>query len=381
MKLLFVVNDTGFFLSHRLPIAIAALKQGYEVHIAAPQDDRVPGIIDYGFFFHPISMTRRGVHPLEPVRTVLNLCRLYQRIRPDIVHHVTIKPILYGGLAARIADVPAVVNALTGLGYVFLAQGWKAAIRRRGVGVLYRFALSHSNSRVIFQNPDDCNLFVNAGFVRPERAIVIKGSGVDMTNFLPAPEPDGKPLVIFAARMLWDKGVKEFVEAAKQLHGEGLIARFALVGDTDSGNPAAVSREQLVRWKNEGHVEWWGQRENMVEVFAQCHLVCLPSYGEGVPKVLIEAAACGRAIVTTNTPGCREIVRDHQNGLLVPVRDVAALANAMRELIQDPVLRIRMGARGRQLAETEFDLKSVVAKTLDIYRKLLPSPGHGDSRQ
>jgi glycosyltransferase involved in cell wall biosynthesis len=177
--------------------------------------------------------------------------------------------------------------------------------------------------------------------------------------------------VILAARMLWDKGVKEFVEAAKLLRREGVRARFALVGDTDLGNPAAVSTEQLMQWKNEGAVEWWGQRSDMAAVIAQCHVACLPSYGEGVPKVLIEAAASGRAIVTTDTSGCREIVRDRQNGLLVPPRDVAALANALRELIEKPALRARMGAKGREIAETEFNLEHVISKTMDAYRSLL----------
>lgn len=372
MRVLYVVNDANFFLSHRLPLALAAQGEGFDVHVATPQSDDVEKLLAEGLTFHPIPLTRRGISLGEEMASVIALYRLYRKVKPDLVHLVTIKPVLYGGIAARLAGVPAVVSAVTGLGYVFIAQGLKASVMRLFVKGAYRFALGHTNGRVIFQNPDDRSSFLKSRLIVARQTVLIKGSGVDMAQFTPTPEPPGSPLVVFAARMLWDKGVGEFVEAAKYLRELGINVRFALVGDTDSGNPAAVPKTQLERWQQSGVVEWWGQHTNMPMVFAQSSIVALPSaYGEGVPKVLIEAAACGRPIVTTDTPGCREIVRHDENGLLVPVRDVAALAEALRRLVEDAVLRWRMGARGREIAIAEFSVERVVSETLDVYRRLL----------
>lgn len=371
MRVLYVVNDASFFLSHRLPLALATQGEGFDVHVATPQSDDVEKLLAAGLTFHPIPLTRRGSILREEVASVIALYRLYRKVKPDLVHLVTIKPVLYGGIAARLAGVPAVVSALTGLGYVFIAQGLKASVMRLFVKGAYRFALGHTNGRVIFQNPDDRSSFLKSRLIDARQTVLIKGSGVDMTQFSPTSEPPGPPLVVFAARMLWDKGVGEFVEAAKYLCELGINARFALVGDTDSGNPAAVPNSQLEIWKKSGVVEWWGQHTNMPMVFAQSHVVCLPSYREGLPKVLIEAAASGLPIVTTDVPGCREIVRHDENGLLIPVRDVAALAEALRRLIEDAVLRRRMGARGREIAIAEFSVERVVSETLDVYRQLL----------
>lgn len=372
MRILYIVNDANFFLSHRLPLALAAQGDGFDIHVATPLSDDVEKIRAAGFRFHPIPLTRRGARLGEELASVIALYRLYRKVKPDLVHLVTIKPVLYGGIAARLAGVPAVVSAVTGLGYVFIARGFKASLLRTAVKGAYRFALGHANGRVIFQNPDDRSSFLKARLVDSRQTVLIKGSGVDMTQFSPSPEPPGVPLVVFAARMLWDKGVGEFVDAARWLCGMGIKSRFALVGDTDSGNPAAVPKSQLESWQQSGVVEWWGQYTNMPMVFAQSHIVALPSaYGEGVPKVLIEAAASGRPIVTTDTPGCREIVQHGENGLLVPVRDVAALTEALRRLLEDAELRRRMGAKGREIAVAEFSVERVVSETLDVYRELL----------
>lgn len=371
-KLLFVVNDPAYFLSHRLPVAVAAHNAGFDVHVAAPKGLATSAIEENGFTFHPIPLTRKGGIPWQEFKSLIALVRLYSRLQPGIVHHVTIKPVLYGGIAVQVMRAPAVVNAVTGLGYVFIARGFKAALLRSVVKLGYRVAFSHRNQRIIFQNPDDSTLFLNAGIVAERESVLIKGSGVDTSIFRPQPEPEGAPLVILASRMLWDKGVGEFVEAARELKANGVDARFALVGDTDTGNPAGIPAVQLEIWRESAVVEWWGQRNDMPMVFAQSHIVCLPSsYGEGVPKVLIEAAACGRAIVTTDAPGCREIVRHGENGLLVPVRDSKALADALMTLIENPALRARMGKRGREIAVAEFSQEWVVAKTLAVYRELL----------
>ncbi len=299
------------------------------------------------------------------------LYRLYNSLRPDLVHHVTIKPVLYGGTMARLARVPAVVNVVTGLGYVFISRGLKGWLLRNSVKLVYRLALNHPNSRVVFQNPDDRETFVRNGLVDASAAVLIKGSGVDVNEFSPTPEPLGRPLVLLASRLLWDKGVGEYVEAARRLREEGVKARFVLVGDSDFGNPAMVMKGQLEAWHRSGIVEWWGHRDNMSAVFAQAHVVCLPSYREGLPKVLIEGAACGRPIVATDVAGCREIVHDEHNGLLVRPRDAVALADALRRLIENPSDRQRMGLRGREIVMTEFSLAKVIGDTLAVYRELL----------
>jgi glycosyltransferase involved in cell wall biosynthesis len=371
-RLLYVVNHAGFFLSHRLSLAQAAQAAGYDVHIATPAAIETETIRAEGFPHHPVPLSRRGVRVWEEALTLRHLYRLYRTLNPDLVHHVTIKPVLYGGMMARLAHVPAAVYSVTGLGHVFVANGLKVRLLRQGVKLAYRLALGHPNARVIFQNPDDRALFVKNHLVDESKAVLIKGAGVNMSLFSPCPETETEtPLVLFASRMLWSKGVGEFVEAARRLREAGVTARFVLVGDVDPDNPASVPAARLEAWRDGGAVEWWGHRNDMAAVFAQSHLVCVPSYGEGVPKVLIEAAACGRAIVTADVPGCREIVRHGENGLLAPVRDAGALAERLRQLIEDPALRRRMGVRSRSIAEAEFSLEQVVRETLAVYRELL----------
>lgn len=370
-KLLFVVNDAGFFLSHRLPLACAAKVVGYDVYVAMPDGANVEKVRNLPFGLYLIPMNRMGSAPLAELRSMFALYQLYRQIVPDIVHHITIKPVLYGGLMARLAGVKSMVSAITGLGFVFVNQGLKTRLLRLSIGMAYRFALAHKNSRVIFQNPDDRALFIEENFVKENQAVLIRGSGVDMNRFSPTPESDGTPLVVLVARMIRDKGVAEFVEAARRLGALGVKARFALVGDTDAGNPTAISISQLIAWRNEGAVEWWGHQVDMPKVLTQAHVVCLPSYGEGVPKSLIEAAASGRPIVTTNIPGCRDIVQNEGNGLLVRPRDVDSLTTALRRLIEDAGLRKQFGMRGREIAVARFSIEQVVAETLAVYEELL----------
>ncbi len=369
-KLLFVINNPDFFLSHRLPIAEAARRAGLAVEIAAPERPSAETIRQLGFRFHPLPLTRSSAAPLSEARALLALVRLFRRERPDIVHLVTIKPVIYGSLAAQVARVPRVVGALSGLGYVFIAQGAAASVRRRLVEVAYRLAFGHRNKRVIFQNPDDRAQFVARKLLDERDTVLIRGSGVDLSQFKGTPEPDAHPpVVLFASRLLLDKGVAEFAEASRLLRGRGVKARFVLVGDLDPGNPTSLPRKQLHGWLAEGLVEWWGHRSGaeMPAVFAQSHIVCLPSYREGLPKVLIEAAAAGRPIVTSDVPGCREVVAHGDNGLLAPARDARALADAIERLVKDPALRRRMGQRGRQRAESEFSIERVIAQTLALY--------------
>jgi glycosyltransferase involved in cell wall biosynthesis len=379
-RILFVVNDPAFFVSHRLPIGVAARRLGHDVHVAAPPGDGRAQIEARGLTLHEIPLARSSAQPWEEVRTLLALDRLYARLRPHLVHHVTIKPVLYGGWISRARRVPAVVHAICGLGYVFLAGGWRAAARRAAVRVAYRRAFGHPNTRVIFQNEDDRSVFVDAGLVHRGCTEIIRGSGVDLDRFRPSVEPLTDPVVLFPGRMLADKGVRELAAAARALRREGVRVKVMLAGPADHGNPASVTERELRAWEAAGDLSWLGPRDDMPDLMRRAHVVCLPSYREGTPKALLEAAASARAIVTTDVPGCREVVRDGENGLLVPPRDAAALARALRALVTDPQRRARMGARGRAIAEAHFAVEAVIERTLAVHDALLAAATRLDRR-
>ncbi|MES9854329.1 MAG: glycosyltransferase family 4 protein [Candidatus Thiodiazotropha sp. LLP2] len=370
---LFVVNDAGFFLSHRLPLAIAAREKGYRVAVATPEGDGVEQIEAEGFRHYKVPLSRSGANPLAELKTIRDLYKLYRSLRPTLVHHVTIKPVLYGTLAARIAKVPAVVNAISGLGFVFLARGWFSSFARAAVLNSYRWLFSRERLWVIVQNQDDYHYLLDEGCLSQEKIELIRGSGVDLIQFKMSPEQSGTPLVVLPARMLWDKGVGEFVAAAQELHSRGIKARFALVGGIDPSNPKSVSAKKLAEWARERDVEWWGNRQDMSAVFRRANIICLPSYREGLPKVLLEAASSGRAIVTTDVPGCREVVVEGANGLLVPARQSEPLADALFQLIDQPALRLSMGEKSRLMAEAEFSIDTVVDQHMSIYQKALDS--------
>ena len=370
-RLLMVLNDAPFFITHRLPVALAARDAGFDVHVAAPYDDGpVAVMLREGLHHHDIPLKRGARRVGGEIALILALWRIVGIIQPDILHAVTMKPILYAGLVARLRRVPAVVHAITGLGYLFLIEGLAASLQRTVVKWLYRFALSHRNAVAIFQNPDDLALFRDSQLVDPDNTLMIRGCGVDMIHFAQRPEPEGKPVVIFPARILGDKGVHEFVAAARQHHD---IADFVLVGRTDPDNPTHVDEASIRAWEHEGILTWQGFAEDMPTALAQSNIVCLPSYREGLPRVLIEAAAVGRAIVTTDVPGCREIVHREENGLLVAPQDCDSTAAAVKRLIDDPILRGQLAVRGRAIAENEFSVEIFIRQSLDAYRRVFPS--------
>jgi glycosyltransferase involved in cell wall biosynthesis len=369
--LMFVVNVDWFFLSHRLPIALEALRQGYQVHVATGLTDKLEELQRHGLEVHPLALDRSSAGLGNAWRTMVELWKVFRAVRPDVVHLVTIKPVLLGGLVARLAGMPAVVAAVSGLGFVFMARGAKAAVRRWLVGGLYRVALGHRNLKVIFQNADDLRSLAKVAHLPAAKVAMIRGSGVDLARYAHVPLPGGVPVVVLAARLLADKGVLEFVQAARLLKQRGCNARFVLVGTVDSANPTSFTDAEVSAWVHDGVVEWWGHRADMPQVLAAAHLVVLPSYREGLPKVLIEAAACGRAVVTTDVPGCRDAIDPGVTGILVPVRDAVALADAMDALVDDPVRCQVMGDAGRVLAETAFDIRQVVAAHLYIYQELM----------
>jgi glycosyltransferase involved in cell wall biosynthesis len=370
-RLLFIGNEARYFLTHRLPVGKAALQAGYDVHVAAPGSELRTAIEAHGFHYHPVAMTRFGKNPFVEARTALGLWRLYRRLNPDIVHHVTAKPVLYGSIAARLANVRATVYAVTGLGHLFLGQELTYRFLRVFLGAVYRIGFGMKRARVIFQNEEDRDLFVDNGWVSLEKTVLIRGSGVDPEVFTPAHRvADSDVTVMFPSRMLYTKGLREFIEMARTLTNEKLNARFVLVGDPEPGNPASISEAQIELWVREGIVEYWGRRDDMPLVLAQADIVCLPSYREGTPKVLIEAAATGAALVTTDTPGCRNVVVEGGNGYLVPVGDRVELGDRVRELVLDAELRARMGQRGRELVLNHFTTDHVVAATLKVYEDL-----------
>lgn len=370
-KLLFFVNVDWFFVSHRLPLALKALEEGYEVHLLCGLTDQAEYLKSLGIIVHPVSLSRSGKNIFNEFAVLFKLYQKITRIKPDIVHLITIKPVLYGGLIARIARVPAVVSAVSGLGYLFVKREEKSSrLIRQLVLLLYRLAMNHPNQRVIFQNPGDRKALVDAVGLIPDKTCMIRGSGVNLNEYRMLQEPDGTPVIAMASRLLRDKGVCEFVGAAKIIQEKGVVAQFQLIGDPDPENPESVSDQIVEGWKSEGIIDCLGFRGDIAELFSCAHIVVLPSYREGLPKVLIEAAACGRAVVTTDVPGCRDAIEPNITGILVPVRDSSALAEAIERLIVDKPLRQQMGIAGRHLAEREFSIEKVVEAHFDIYREL-----------
>jgi len=373
-RILFLLANDWYFYWHRLGVAQRIAARGYEVHVAASEGRFRPAIEAAGLRFHPIQIDRQGLNPFTDLATVRGLVELYRVLKPDLVHHIAIKPIIYGSIAAKITEVPAIINAMPGLGYVFVSQQLKARLIRPGVAAAFRLLVNAPNSRVIVENRDDRKRWIAWRVMRPDRVVVSPGCGVDVESFRPSPEPPGPPLVVLAARLLFYKGVEEFIEAARLLKARGVAARYALVGEGDAGNPACVPSDQLRQWQKEGVIELFGWQDDMAQVLAQCHVVCLPSHGgEGVPRSLLEAAASGKPIVATDVSGCRDVVRHGENGFLVPAQQALPLADAIERLVRDGELRRLMGERGRKRALAEFSVDIVAAQTLQIYEELLAS--------
>lgn len=372
IKLIFVVNGHTYTAAHRLPLLNASQKADFDVQVIAPLESPAFEVFaDSGYQVHGVQLTRRGMGPWHEISAIRGLIALYRDLRPDIVHHATIKPVLYGSIAARIGKVPVVVNAITGLGYVYTAAGLRVRLVRPLVNVLYRLALGHRNQKVIFQNADDREMLESAGVLGREESVLIRGSGVDVARFDRADEDWESKIVILPGRMLWDKGVGEFVEAARHVKVRFPEARFCLVGGLDEGNPSAIPKERLIAWVNEGAVEWWGEIKDMREVYHKANIVVLPSYREGLPKVLLEASASCRAVVTTDAPGCRDAVKDGETGYIVPIRNTDVLAERICALLGDTQLRARMGQAGRAMVVDNFSTDKVVKATLSLYKKLI----------
>jgi glycosyltransferase involved in cell wall biosynthesis len=366
--ILFVVNEGGFFLSHRKALGVAAQHAGARVVIAAPSDGSFKEIQAAGFECIPITLRRWGMNPLREIGAIYDLIKTYRQLQPDIVHHVTIKPVIYGSIAAKIAKIPHIVNAVSGLGYVFLSKGFTAYVRRYLVRALYVLALR--KTKVIFQNPDDECAFVDEKLVRKSQSILIRGSGVNLEAFPFIPEPIvAKPMVLLPGRILRAKGIKEFVQMVAYLRAEGVNAKYVVAGEHPIGNPDAVRLEDLALWSRAQAIEICGYVADIQKLYAKAAVVCLPSYREGLPRALLEAAATGRALVAFDVPGCREIVCNNYNGFTVPLGDVEGLAQRVKVLLEKPVLRQELGKNSRRLVEENFSEESVVTSTLAVYQE------------
>ncbi len=368
-RLLMVVNSGAFFLSHRLALAQAAEKSGYAVHIAVPPSSHDAIIQAYNFYLHPIYLQPTTCNPIDELRTLYSVWRLYRQLHPDIVHHITIKPILYGGLIARYLKVPLVVHTFTGLGWLYMDESLGATLLRKILSPFYKWIFRYPQTRVIFQNETDRRQLLRSNMLIKKMTYLVPGSGVCMQTFYPTEEIPGEPKIIFPGRLLNNKGLQEFIWAAKQLKAEGVIGRFIIVGPMILNHPASIALDIFQQWVAQGTVEYWGRQMDMPRIMQSAHIICLPSYREGLSRTLIEAAASARAIVTTDVPGCADLVSHGLNGLLVPVKNSQALAAALKILIESPRCRQEMGRQGRKRVENLYHLDGIIESTLKLYQK------------
>ncbi len=376
MKIVLFANTDWYLWNFRRSLAVALRDAGHDVLLISPDGPHGEKLRGLGLRWQPLPMDRRSLNPVREALLLVHLVRLLRQERPDVVHGFTIKCAVYGSLAARLAGVPGRVNAVAGMGYVFISDSLKARALRPVVRSLLKLALGGPNARLILQNPDDVALFERAGLVDAANVRLIQGSGVDCARFTPdAHRTPGAVLrVLLPARLLWDKGLAEYAQAARLLRGEGRQIEFLLAGEPDPGNPAAVPEATVREWVAEGLLQWLGHVDDMPALLRSVDIVALPSYREGLPKGLIEAAASGCALVTTDVPGCREVVTHDVDGLLVPVRDGEVLARAIARLQDDPALRARLAETGRRKAMERFDERVVIAGTFDVYREVIPAP-------
>ena len=374
-KVLFVVNVDWFFLSHRLLLAQEALSRGFEVHIATEITESSVRLEGFGFKVHPVKLNRSNLDLIGLFIYFIKLMKVFKSISPDLVHLVTIKPVLIGGLAARISKIPSVLYAISGLGSVFIARDLFSRFLRIFISSLYRISLNHNHSVVVLQNKSDQKLISSIAKIPCERTVIIKGSGVDLSLFKFSNIPSDRSIVMFPARLLKDKGIYEFIAAAKTISSKyksnELSPRFILVGKIDSQNKTSVKDYEVKNWVDEDIVEYWGFKDEMHTVLPKASLVVLPSYREGLPKVLLEAAACGRPIITTDVPGCRDAIVEESTGIIIPARNYLELIHAIERLFLDHKLQDNFGLAGRRLAEENFDVDLIIKDHFRVYSSLL----------
>jgi glycosyltransferase involved in cell wall biosynthesis len=377
MKIVLFANTEWYLYNFRLSLANGLRKAGHEVILLSPPGPYGEKLISLGFEWHALPMQRRSLNPLREFTLLLKLSSFLKSRRVDLVHGFTIKCAVYGSIAGAMAGVQGRVSSVAGLGFVFISDSVKARLLRPLVRFLLRLALNSQNSRLILQNQDDVQLFIESGLIEAERIRLIRGSGVDCQKFVPptTPRPFQAGIVfVLPARILWDKGVAEYVEAAKKLKAQYPTCRFLLAGAPDPGNPASVSQTIIDSWIQEGDLEVLGHVHDMVSLFQKCHVAVLPSYREGLPKGLIEAGACECALITTDVPGCREVVIHGKDGLLAKARDSQSLYQEMKILIDDHELLAKLGVAARAKAIREFEQTIVVQETEAVYSEFSNRP-------
>jgi len=366
-----VANTAWYLYNFRLPLARFLRDTGLEVVFLSPNDHYVPRLQAEGFRWIELPLNRKSLNPLGELIALCRMAAIYRREKPQACHHFTIKCVLYGTIAAKIADVKGVVNAVTGLGHVFLGDRLSNKLLRPFIRFLYRKVLTARRVQVVFQNIDDFTEFEERNLITPEKTTIIRGSGINLARFRPRPGPldgDPAPTVLFASRLIREKGVLDFVAAARILKSRGVEANFSIAGTPDSGNPSSLSQADLDDWCQEGLIDYLGHVDQIETVLEAAQIVVLPSYREGTPRILLEAAAMGKPIVATDVPGCREVVIDGENGFLVPPKDPEKLAEALEKLLLSPELRARFGRASTRHA-THFCENKVIAATVEVYHK------------
>ncbi|GBG13303.1 uncharacterized protein NMK_0849 [Novimethylophilus kurashikiensis] len=370
-KLIYFTSVDWFFCSHFLERAIAAKNCGYDVLVITNVDQHGDRIKNAGLRLIHLKIERRSLNPFTSVKNIYSITKIYLEEKPDIVHHIALKPILLGGVASLLSRQKGIVNAIVGMGYLYISQRLVVKIIRPLLGLSLKLLLNPSGSKVIFENSDDLTSFVAAKIVREADAVLIKGAGVNPENFKLGGQPHHPPVVALVARLLWDKGIAEFVNAARIIKNKGLICRFLIIGKADLDNHASIDEKTLSEWRAEGVVELPGYRDDIPKLLSEVDIACLPSYREGLPKSLLEAMAAGLPCVTTDVPGCREAVRNGDNGILVPPQNAESLSDALERLLLDEKLRIQMGQRGRARVVQEFSTEIVTRQTISLYQLIL----------
>lgn len=376
VKILFLITEDWYFLSHRLALAQSCRDLGWTVVIATHVDRNYDDIKRLGFEIVPIRMRRGYENLFSELGAIFELLRIYRRHKPDIIHNVALKPVIYGSLAARFTRRAPVINMLAGMGYVFSRGGLSTRLIRAAIKLALRSSLSVRKHWLIVQNNTDANVLIGNGLAPVARTKIIRGSGVNIQIFKPTPEPEGPIIVAVVSRMLKDKGIREAVMSARELKRRGNKIEFWLVGDVDLQNPSSLSQETLQQWDKEGCIRWLGHQTDIPAIWAKVHIALLPSYREGMPMSLLEAAACGRPIVTTDVPGCDELIEDGVNGILVPTHDWMGIADAIQTLAGSAQLRARLGAAARDTVCGAYSVETVNRETQALYQSAL-----GDSRR
>jgi len=372
-KILYLISEDSYFYTHRLNLAKMAQKAGFEVAVATRCNRYLELIQQHGINVFPLKhFTRAKINPLHQFLSLLELYRIYKEYQPDIVHHVAMKPVVFGSLIANWFKVPNIINAFGGLGYLFTDSekpSLKKKMLRLGVGKTLKLLLNKPNTVLLLQNEDDRNTLLNEGCVSKDKIQLIRGSGINLQEFPFTPHPPNSPIIVTCvSRMLWDKGIKELVEASEILRRENSPVEIRLYGAPDFENPTAIPAQQLEAWHKSGVITWFGHCDDIAKVYSECHIAVLPSYREGLPKSLLEAASCGRAIITTDVPGCRSIVQDKVNGYLVPAKNATLLAKAIQTLCNDEALYLQMGQEGRKRIESLFSDTLIHEQMLTLYQ-------------